>query len=1224
MRRQKMRYLNKIIFINSAHIPYAEIKLDGNVHFIGTQGVGKSTLLRAILFFYNVDKSKLGIKIQDKQKSYDEFYFPYPNSYIIYEVCRENGTFFVMTFSSNGRVAFRIVDCPYEKHFFVDKDNNVRHEWGRISEQIGTKVFRSNIIRGYEEFRDIIYGNIQNVSKELRRFSLMESSKYQNVPRTIQNIFLNQSLESRVIKDTIIDSMDFARDSIDLNFYREHIKNFRQQYEDIWKWYKQEKNGKVKVKTEAENVIDKYSLYNATLRTIRNLCAQFNYALDRDTARLPQIGETISGKSQELSRQKRLLGEEQGKYEKEREDLKGKEAVINDFLKQVKAKRQHYAEIDIDTIIERISRETELKIREKTLSQQESALTDENRNVKARYDALTLSLDNALKELRLESRERIYEIIRQRTEEISRLQDELSRQLDELNSRYQKKSDDIQENIDNAQKTKNGLKLREQKIAQFNPFREEMDSLSAQVREQEEKRQALTLDKSQKEQEISNITNETELKCRELTNDCEKELLKTEHNQDRIKQQIHSLECLLDRQKGSFIEWLDNNVSDWKDTIGKVVDDGMLYSTSLEPQKAVNPSDSLYGVRVELQNISKTINTPEEIRLQINALKQDLSSLDRKAAERKRKLEDDISESKRLPSQKLKALRMETVDIEAELRQIPAIIQKLNNKTVEYQTRLNEWREHETNSISEELNRTEEQLNKFKSSKKQIILQKESETKSLRTSFDSRKTKREKSAKLKIEEINNAIKQKEADTTTQKRELEAQMDAELKGLGVDVEKLSKIRLDLKKISDELKFIETHRPDYYNWQKDKREYFDAEPSKKEEKKLILDKLNELEHKFTIRREKKESEIRTLSSAIESMEKEKNGLEDAIGKSKRFLENTTCPAGITDTEAKETHEPLSDILDSLRDHISVQQQRLEDFKRAVTAFKSNFSPHNTFHFRTEFNTEEDYTEFASELHEFMSNQKIEEYRTRTSSQYANIIKRIAREVGDLNQHNADIKATINEINRDFRENNFAGVIKEIELRAVESSDRLMQQLLSIKKFDEEHGFDIGNLNLFSSEETLNRTNEAAVKLLMSLIDMMDADHKREKITLADTFKLEFKVKENDNDTNWVEKLSNVGSDGTDILVKSMVNIMLINVFKRKISRRFGDFKLHCMMDEIGKLHPDNVEGILKFANVRNIFLINSSPTTYNAQVYKYTYSLSKDEKSNTIVKTLLTIR
>ena len=73
-----------------------------------------------------------------------------------------------------------------------------------------------------------------------------------------------------------------------------------------------------------------------------------------------------------------------------------------------------------------------------------------------------------------------------------------------------------------------------------------------------------------------------------------------------------------------------------------------------------------------------------------------------------------------------------------------------------------------------------------------------------------------------------------------------------------------------------------------------------------------------------------------------------------------------------------------------------------------------------------------------------------------------------------------------------------------------------------------------------------------------------------------------------------------------------------------KKFGDFKLHCMMDEIGKLHPDNVVGILKFANVRNVYLINSSPTTYNAQAYKYTYSLSKDYKSNTVVKTLLTIR
>ena len=107
-----------------------------------------------------------------------------------------------------------------------------------------------------------------------------------------------------------------------------------------------------------------------------------------------------------------------------------------------------------------------------------------------------------------------------------------------------------------------------------------------------------------------------------------------------------------------------------------------------------------------------------------------------------------------------------------------------------------------------------------------------------------------------------------------------------------------------------------------------------------------------------------------------------------------------------------EPLSSILDSLRDNIDIQQQRMEEFKKAVTVFKSNFSPQNTFHFRTEFSIDEDYLEFASELNEFISNNKIEEYRIRTSGLYADIIKRIAREVGDRSlcrHHQEDSKGS-----------------------------------------------------------------------------------------------------------------------------------------------------------------------------------------------------------------------
>ena len=174
------------------------------------------------------------------------------------------------------------------------------------------------------------------------------------------------------------------------------------------------------------------------------------------------------------------------------------------------------------------------------------------------------------------------------------------------------------------------------------------------------------------------------------------------------------------------------------------------------------------------------------------------------------------------------------------------------------------------------------------------------------------------------------------------------------------------------------------------------------------------------------------------------------------------------------------------------------------------------------------------------------------------------------------------------------------------------------------DDENIFNLGEANLFSNnEQTREAKNKTAIGLLTQMVKEI-ADYKRSEINLSDSFELEFKIVENDNDTNWVQNLANVGSEGTDVLVKAMINIMLLNVFKEGATKKSGftDFRLHCMMDEIGKLHPTNVRGILKFANDRNINLINSSPQSFDALAYRYTYKLAKDDKSITVINRLIT--
>lgn len=324
-------------------------------------------------------------------------------------------------------------------------------------------------------------------------------------------------------------------------------------------------------------------------------------------------------------------------------------------------------------------------------------------------------------------------------------------------------------------------------------------------------------------------------------------------------------------------------------------------------------------------------------------------------------------------------------------------------------------------------------------------------------------------------------------------------------------------------------------------------------------------------------------------------------------------------LSDADMEKTEQDCQMLLSQLRGTVNQKRESIDRLKEVVVSFNRNFKPQNAFHFNTMPVTDNDYLQISVDLQDFMDNNKIEEFRIRTSEHYKDILGRISSEIGSLMKRRSDVDGVIQDINRDFVEKNFAGVIKSIELRADESSDKLMQLLISIHNYAVENALSIGELNLFSSNNR-DDINRKVVDYLKSLSHQLQNEPNRPTVSLGDAFRLQFRVKENDNDTGWVERINNVGSDGTDILVKAMVNIMLINVFKKKAARKSGDFIVHCMMDEIGRLHPNNIKGILQFANSRNIYLINSSPTSYNPYDYRYTYLLSKHGVKTRVEKLL----
>lgn len=1216
-----MKYLNKIVFLNSAHIPYTEVKLDGNVHFIGTQGVGKSTLLRALLFFYNADKLKLGIP--KEKKSFDAFYFPYSNSYIIYEVMRENGAYCVVAAKSQGRVFFRFIDAPFERKWFINEQNEVHHEWGRVRELIGAKVQITPQVTSYEMYRDVIFGN--NRKQEMipfRKFAIVESTKYQNIPRTIQNVFLNSKLDADFIKDTIIRSMSDEDAAIDLDYYRNQIKEFEQEYCDVMLWFTKNKNGEIPIRKVAEKVMNTYRNLIYTHKQIVEGRMELNFAEKRALQEIPQMKEEIGKTEVEHQRLMRLIGELQQKYTKERDGLITDIGEVNGLLKQIRDKRMHYEQLQIEEIVRRVSRE-ELLIQElEQVRTMKSDLTKAYDNVLVKYRLLFENLEADVRSFENSQQGRILDKKSEMSEKKEQLMQHLHTEEEKVRSAQEEKLQAVDNRMQQLRDELAQWNLKLQKTQHEHPHQKEMADAEAGVNELHEKDKGLEMDIRQRQMDSTRLRQECEQKRKELEWEFKTKADTIREERMAIESQLQVLDTLMEKRQGSLCEWLEQHKPGWQDTIGKVADEeSVLYSNELQPQ-LTGDGTTLFGVSLNLSAIERSIRTPDELKQERESLQITWQACADKLTRWVDEGHEALSAMEKKYSKQVREISEKQHLMEAERMQIPYKLKNLQADYASWQMKEEEWKKNRMEEIQMQVNETAHRLYVVGEEKKKQLAEREKLLKACQKGYKDSQAELQRELDLFTAEVQTEVNRLKQQNKERKDEMKLSQENELNGQGADTATIRKYDHRISEIREELNYINEYRSQVIYYERDKHELFDKEPTVRSRKKELDTKLAALDERFALKKEKQQLQTKGVENQLSLLRQELHVLNVGLDKVDLFRKDDTfCPPGAMEVGEKPARKSCEFIVEELKSLIVSTIRKIEEFKKTVTQFNGYFSAKNTFHFRTELLNEQDYYDFASNLCEFVDNDMIAEFQKHISERYIDIIRRVSKEVGDLTRNESEIQKTIHAVNNDFIERNFAGVIKEIALRPLQSSDNLMQLLLEVKRFNDENQHNMGVVDLFS-QASREEVNTTAVRHLLSFMKLLLDDPSRKRLALADTFKLEFRVKENDNDTGWVEKVANVGSDGTDILVKAMVNIMLINVFKEKASRKFGDFKIHCMMDEIGKLHPNNVKGILDFANCRNILLVNSSPTTYNVEDYRYTYLLSKDVRSNTQVVPLLT--
>lgn len=1214
-----MRYLNRVILINSAQVKYAEISLDGNVHFIGTQGVGKSTLLRAILFFYNADTLKLGIP--KSKKSFLEYYFRYSNSYIIYEVVRPNGAYCVLAYKASNKVCFRFIDSAFTRNYFITSESKAYENWGGIAQQLDTigVYYTKRKIDSYNDYRDILYGNNSGKANELKRYALIESKDYQNIPRTIQNVFLNSELKAEFIKDTIIKSL--GNDiQIDLSNYTHHLKGFELELTEIKRFREP--------KTIAQaNTISKLHIAIKHLEAEKTQLAKaLAGAINENLEKEPELSKSLDAERKNEERLKAKLKRASELFLLKEKKILSEISVLNNSLKEARIKAAAYADIGIESIMQRVLQKPSLEKESRDLSNERSLLTSQFQELNQKYQALQKELENQLSEfLNLKEKEKL-SLIGDFQEFKGVLNDDYENRFAQIRKEHSTEVEGARAELDAKKESRNKLKIQQEQILHKRFYENEIDNQTKEIlliEANEEKAKTASLRLTA---QLETLQKQWELGEETLKNRRDRNIERIEEEISRTREKFEEIDRYMETSKTSLYGWLTENYEGWENTIGQVIDENnVLFNSDLSPKLIDRNSTSLFGVELDLTEINKKVKTladyaadKQKLNDKIETLRQSITELTKKSSAEsdnlKKKYRPKIHECKDGIKEKAYVIEQSAGKISearVKLLDLVARAQSEKEKAIEEIERSIAQSTEEEIAAAERLTQIENGINKLISAK----------TKEKNAKIAEQKQELDQT----IAKIDLEVTVKRDANLQRKEAVQEQQQKEMANKGADTNRITTIDELLDKNQAELEFIEQNRDSVAEYKKDKRELFDKVVDFKSEKKALEAQLSQEKHKSEIQRQVITGDLTTVQAAIEALNKTLGEINEDNKKFEDF-KDSACYATIKghfdgEYKGQTTEKRAITLIDEIKEiHYDKLNSRIDNLRKAVTGFLGKFSEDNIFKFKKRGDDVAAFLQFAEDLSDFIEEDKIAVLEKEVNERFALIIQTIGKETTDLVSKEGEIQNVITKINRDFVERNFAGVIKKIALMLDQSKNEVVQLLKSIKTFNDENALELGRANLFSSDSS-EAKNKKAIDLLKQFVKKI-GEMRKDEISLSDSFELKFRIEENENDTGWVEKLSNVGSEGTDVLVKAMINIMLLNVFKEGASKRFKDFQLHCMMDEIGKLHPNNVRGILKFANDRNILLINSSPTENDALAFKHIYKLDKDRKSITKVKRIIT--
>jgi hypothetical protein len=594
-----------------------ELDLTGHTQLEGTNGAGKTSLMRLLPLFYGMRPSDIVSKV-DQAKNFADYYLPRDTSLLVYEYQRPYGQICMVLASSDGRaVHYKLIDSAYDSALFIkDKKRLSINEIERGYRTLG--AFCSCFL-AVDKYRQVIQNlrsgrKIKDIRQLQGRFAFGDSA----IPHIdkVVNGTIEKNLDFDAVKRMLVEiaSDHLARNNMD---EKEQISLNKEEISD---WL-----ADIQASRAIQKVANKIALWQTDFGSIDGLLIKLqhlHFEIIHHQQKLQVKQTTYNENKQKMSSELTLL---EAELQKKSTTFTHEISKLN---AQIEADQSRINLLDEDKLSYEENNAASFQLQADQAGRFQQELNEVN-EVIAAFEGNISKIQQKFEKLIAQVTQQKMVDVAANKEQRFLVKEQAAVQLSCIAETYQGQLTTLNEQLNatylklNMEKQALAHDQQQLEIEQKNPIIE-----SELLRAIEENQLHLS-DTQDKQSDI--LEQQNELNSRLSLLESQRTKLLDKHKQEgayleKIKNQRQDVECQLVPQVGSLQYFLTHEpkAALWKETIGRVLSTEQLKRTDLAPQW-IEGEASIYGLQVDLMQL-----VDNDLQLSEDELREKAEDLDQK------------------------------------------------------------------------------------------------------------------------------------------------------------------------------------------------------------------------------------------------------------------------------------------------------------------------------------------------------------------------------------------------------------------------------------------------------------------------------------------------------------------------------------------------------------------------------------------------------------------